>query len=107
MSRRNIQPAVSLTPRDLQPILTSLRRANAAAARAYPGEPAGRQPVHTMYGGAHLFRADLAPKLGALALALLDEYAPDARTLATALGFPAEDPDSEALLDTVRARVVE
>ena len=55
-------------------------------ARAYPGEPEERQPVHTVYGGAHLFRADSAPKLGALALAALDEYAPDARVLRTQRG---------------------
>ena len=55
-------------------------------ARDFPGESADRQPVHTVYGGAHLFKADSAPKLGAVALTALDEYAPDAATLATALG---------------------
>ena len=34
------------------------------AARRWPGEPEGRQPVHTVYGGAHLFRADTARRLG-------------------------------------------
>ena len=29
-----------------------------AFAREYPGDPTGRQPVHTVYGGAHLFKAD-------------------------------------------------
>ena len=35
-----------------------------------------RQPIHTVYGGAHLFRADTAARLGATALKALHEYAP-------------------------------
>lgn len=40
-----------------------------------------RQPVHVMYGGAHLFRADLAPKMGRLALAAMDRWTPTAQEL--------------------------
>ena len=47
----------------------------------------GRQPVHTMYGGAHLFASDTTPKLGAIALRTLREYAPDAGALSAALGL--------------------
>jgi len=46
-----------------------------------------RQPVHTVYGGAHLFAADTTAKLGAIALRTLREYAPDAAVLSTALGL--------------------
>ena len=46
-----------------------------------------RQPVHTVYGGAHLWKADSAPKLGALALRALAEYAPTPRDLAEAIGL--------------------
>jgi hypothetical protein len=48
----------------------------------YPGESGARQPVHTVYGGAHLFTADTARKLGELALRALETYAPDAATFA-------------------------
>jgi citrate lyase beta subunit len=48
---------------------------------------ARRQPVHTVYGGAHLFAADTAAKLGAIALRTLREHAPDAGSLAAALGL--------------------
>ena len=41
--------------------------------------------MHTVYGGAHLFTADAARKLGAIALRTLQEYAPDADTLAGAI----------------------
>jgi citrate lyase beta subunit len=47
----------------------------------------GRQPVHTVYGGAHLFAPDTATKLGAIAIKTLREYAPDAGVLAAALGL--------------------
>jgi citrate lyase beta subunit len=47
-----------------------------------------RQPIHTVYGGAHLFRADTAQRLGATALRTLEEYAPDAAALARAAGIP-------------------
>jgi citrate lyase beta subunit len=46
-----------------------------------------RQPVHTVYGGAHLFASDTTAKLGAIALRTLREYAPDAATLAGAIGL--------------------
>ena len=75
------------TPGDLEAILGDLRTAHARVRAALPGDSAERQPVHTVYGGAHLFRADSAQKLGALALQSLDSYAPDAATLAAALGM--------------------
>ena len=75
---------------------------NKKIAKDFPGESTERQPVHTVYGGAHLFKADSAARLGGLAMAALDEYAPDAETLATALGL---GPDVEAA--SVRARIVE
>jgi citrate lyase beta subunit len=96
--RRSVQ---SLTPADLRAALARLRTTNARAARDYPGESAARQPVHSFYGGAHLFKADSAARIGAAALSALDEYAPDGVTLARALDLP---PD---LADTIRQRVVE
>ena len=86
---------------DLTP-KTRLRRTNEIVARDFPGERGDRQPVHTMYGGAHLFKADSASKLGAVALAALDEYAPDAQALVSALGLGA-DVNAAA----VRARIVD
>ena len=78
----------SLTENDLKPAFDRLAAANAAVARRYPGDRDGRQAVHTVYGGAQLFKADTAHRLGALALRALDEYAPDATAFASALGLP-------------------
>jgi citrate lyase beta subunit len=49
-----------------------------------------RQPIHTVYGGAHLFKSDTAARLGATALRVLDAFAPDADTLASVLDLPAD-----------------
>ncbi|HKP75540.1 MAG TPA: hypothetical protein VJT67_08350 [Longimicrobiaceae bacterium] len=91
----------SLAPGDLAAAADRLSRANQAFAARYPGEGGARQPVHTVYGGAQLFRADSTGKLGQVARRALSEYAPDAATLAQALGLDA------ALAERVYARVVE
>ncbi len=77
----------SLPPAQLAPILARLNASNADYAGIYPGEPIGRQPVHTIYGGAHLFRRDSARRLGDLALASLRDYAPDFASFARAIGL--------------------
>ena len=85
----------------MQKITESLKPAHAAFAARYPGESGRRQPVHTVYGGAHLFKSDTAQRLGALARRSLETYAPDAKTFAEALELP------EALAETIYERVLE
>jgi citrate lyase beta subunit len=68
-------------------IIDPLRRANEQFSQQYPGETGRRQPVHTVYGGAHLFKSDSAQRLGALARRSLEEFAPDAATFAKAIGL--------------------
>ncbi|HYJ80864.1 MAG TPA: hypothetical protein VEW03_14725 [Longimicrobiaceae bacterium] len=91
----------SLQPDELLERASRLRRENLAFARAFPGEGGARQPVHTVYGGAQLFRSDSTGKLGAVALRALEEYAPEPAALVEALGIPA------ALADAVHGRVLE
>jgi citrate lyase beta subunit len=79
---------------------------NRAFAARYPGEPAARQPVHTVYGGAHLFRAETCQRLGARALASMDRYAADAPTFARAVGFTDEPTLAEQVHARVRAKLV-
>src|SRR4051812_26862883 len=81
----------TLKPERLSVAREALKKANQAYARTYPGESSRRQPVHVVYGGAHLFKSDTARKMGQLALAGLQEYAPDARTLATCLELGGEE----------------
>ena len=64
--------------------------------------------MHTFYGGAQLFKADTALKLGVLARAALDEFAPDGATLVRALDLGAGEAESRRRLpNTVRERIVE
>jgi citrate lyase beta subunit len=94
--------SLSLDPKVLEDATQALREANTAFANAHPGESPGRQPVHTVYGGAQLFSSDSVPKLGAIALRAMDTYAPDAKTLGKAL-----DISSHTALDTINTRVRE
>ncbi len=91
-----------LDPRSTRELLHRLSGANRRFAEAYPGDRVDRQPVHTVYGGAHLFSADIAAKLGAAALRALEEHAPDPATLARAIGLPGP----ESLARAVHARVL-
>jgi citrate lyase beta subunit len=82
--------ADSLSPKVLKAVSGRLQATNAELARRYPGDVGTRQPVHTVYGGAHLFTADTAQKLGRVALRALEEYAPDSEQLASAVGLADE-----------------
>jgi citrate lyase beta subunit len=77
----------------------------AEAAVAGAAEP-GRQPVHTVYGGAHLFRAATPHRLGELALAAVDRFAPDGPALARALDWPREGEEDRRRAEEIHARVV-
>ncbi|HEY9422250.1 MAG TPA: phosphoenolpyruvate kinase, partial [Thermoanaerobaculia bacterium] len=91
----------SLTAESVRDAFERLQGANQAFMRRHPGESDRRQPVHTVYGGAHLFKADTAVRLGALALRALEEYAPTPEDLAGAVGL------REDLAPVVHARVTE
>ncbi len=90
----------SFEPDEIAKISATLSEANKAFMRHYPGESNRRQAVHTVYGGAHLFRADSAQKLGAVALRSLEKYAPEPATLGAALGLDAN-------VDKLYARIAE
>src|SRR5262249_19606925 len=84
-------------------IQNQLKAANQSFAQRCPGESSRRQPVHTVYGGAHLFKAEAAQKLGKVALATLEQYAPDFMAFAHATGLPSEP----WLAHAIHARVAE
>src|SRR5262245_54155847 len=89
-------PEVALTA-----FLDALDKGNLRTVERFPGDSPARQPVHTVYGGAHLFTADAAQKLGALALKSLQDHAPNPEALAGALAL---DP---ALADRLYLRLVD
>ncbi len=83
-------------------VLERLSRANAAHDKLFPGESAERQPVHTVYGGAHLFKAEIGSTLGSLALEALRNYTPDAIAFAKCIGLE----DDERLAKAVYHRTI-
>src|SRR5256714_995804 len=93
----------SLSEESLAELTATLRGANEEFARYYPGETGRRQPVHTVYGGAHLFKSDTAKRLGSLAQRSLDQFAPDSVTFAQAIGLSGTD----NLAHTIYGRVTE
>ncbi|HKP63992.1 MAG TPA: phosphoenolpyruvate kinase [Polyangiales bacterium] len=78
--------------------LEALGVANRAFMRHYPGDRPHRQPVHTVYGGAQLYKADTTQRLGELALRHMAAYGADAFEFARGVGFvPAEALKTSAL----------
>jgi citrate lyase beta subunit len=92
----------TLSAAETRKLESRLKKLLAEFARRYPGEIGRRQPVHTVYGGAHLFKAETALRLGALARKALQEYAPNAAVFAEAIGLP----DAAKFADTIYDRVV-
>jgi citrate lyase beta subunit len=94
-----------LSAESLRDLTDSLQRANEEFVSNYPGESGRRQPVHTVYGGAHLFKSDSAQRLGSLARRALEQFAPDYITFAKALELPGADQSD--LARTIYERVNE
>ncbi|HEX9543762.1 MAG TPA: hypothetical protein VF955_01175, partial [Pyrinomonadaceae bacterium] len=95
----------SLSDSSLRDLAGRLAEANNAFTATYPGDTGKRQPVHTVYGGAHLFKSDSAARLGALARRSLDQFAPDFIAFAKAIGLPGAEqlPESTDDGDGLRA----
>lgn len=66
-------------------LLDTLGAANRRFQQTYPGDTTDRQPVHTVYGGANLFKSDTCVKMGEVALKSLQTYSPNFAVLARVL----------------------
>ena len=93
----------TLSELSMQEITARLESAHTAFASRYPGESGRRQPVHTVYGGAHLFKSDTAIRLGSLAIRSFETYAPDAKVFAQVLGL--QDDFAETIYERVREKL--
>jgi citrate lyase beta subunit len=67
----------SIPGKKREKLFSKLSDANTAFKKVYPGDRSERQPVHTVYGGANLFRHNSAKALGERALDSFKTYAPD------------------------------
>ncbi|HEX8617216.1 MAG TPA: phosphoenolpyruvate kinase, partial [Thermoanaerobaculia bacterium] len=91
----------TLTQNDVSTLAAPLDAALVQFTRRFPGSAGERQPVHTVYGGAHLFKHDTTRKLGQKAASILEEHGRDPFTFSRAIGVD----DSRA--ETVWQRVSE
>lgn len=97
---------LTLTHDETQAYCRELAASNGDFKSHYPADSSDRQQVHTVYGGANLFKAGFASKLGDIALKTLDTYAPDFGVFARALGLPGANTlpaNSSALAGVARA----
>ncbi len=67
----------SITVADKRKVFSKLKRANTAFQKKYPGDKSDRQPVHTVYGGANLFKSNIANSFSQKSLDSLLTYAPN------------------------------
>lgn len=103
----------SLPAARVEELVTALSR-DAAATHA-PAAAAGATsaPVHVLYGGAHLYRADSAVKLGTIARAAMAMWGNDDVVFASLMGVPEADraalaPElGQRVRDKLRAAAVE
>ncbi len=69
----------SISEKEKANLLGHLQKANIQFQKTYPGDKPDRQPVHTVYGGANLFKSDTCKKMGEIALRNLQTYAPNSQ----------------------------
>jgi citrate lyase beta subunit len=88
---------LSIEENDKEALLGKLKIANLKFQQTYPGDKPDRQAVHTVYGGANLFKSDTCIRMGEIALKNLQTYAPDFITLGKVLKLAGHEelPDSE------------
>ena len=82
---------LSISDNDRNEILGELGLHNKTFQEVYPSDRPDRQPVHTVYGGADLFSAESAEKMGNIALNSLLTNAENFCVLAKVLGWEGHE----------------
>lgn len=89
-------------------IMADLSQANSKFQKLYPGDRPDRQPVHTMYGGADLFRHNIAEKMGESSLNAFTTYAKNFVEFAKAIELDGHEklPESDEDIDTLTKKFI-
>lgn len=97
----------SITDSEKDTLLGSLQVANLKFQKTYPGDRPDRQPVHTIYGGANLFKSDTTDKIGEIALKNLITNAPSFVVLGKVLKLEGYEhlPDSLEDIEYLTAKL--
>ncbi len=98
---------LSIPQDDRNSILGELGLHNKAFQDIYPGDRPDRQPVHTVYGGADLFSAQSAEKMGKIALRTLTSNAANFVELAQAIELEGHDklPTDKSSQETLQSKM--
>ncbi len=86
-------------------LFNKLKEANTSFQQIYPGDRSERQPVHTLYGGANLFKYDSASALGKRALEIFETYAPDQKIFGNVFGMDTTSGFSDKVYQKVIAKL--
>jgi len=86
-------------------LFKSLSNANTEFQKIYPGDRSDRQPVHTLYGGANLFKSDSALSLGKRSLELFETYAPNSKVFGDVFEMDKASGFSERIYQKVIAKL--
>lgn len=89
-----------LTDADRTAVFELVQAAQRDFTARFPGDRGRRQPLHVVYGGMHLFSAETPAKLGRLARAMVDTYAPTPEALGEIFNLRDE------IVGAVHARLV-
>ena len=90
-------------------IFNALKTANQAFNKIYRGDREDRQPIHTVYGGANLFKSNTTQVLGNVALKSLLHYAPNFVQFGKAFQLkgsdilPTNEKEQQALSDELKS----
>jgi citrate lyase beta subunit len=93
---------LAIAENEKEQLLQELQQANLQFQQVYPGDKPDRQPVHTVYGGANLFKADTCTRMGQIALKHLYTYAPNFIALAKVLQLEGHEQLPQRLPDMAR-----
>ncbi|MBU3713338.1 MAG: phosphoenolpyruvate kinase [Ferruginibacter sp.] len=97
--------SVSIPSNKKDQLFEQLKKANTRFQKIYPGDRSDRQPVHTLYGGANLFKYDAAKALGERSLEIFQTYAPDAETFGNVFGLDTKTDFSSKIYQKVIAKL--
>lgn len=98
---------LSISNQQAEQLLNELQTANLKFQKVYPGDKPDRQPVHTVYGGANLFKSNTTDKIGEIALKNLVDNAPNFVVLASVLKLEGHEylPQTEKEIEQLTIRL--
>lgn len=95
----------SIPDKKKEELFGQLKKANSTFQQRYPGDRTERQPVHTLYGGANLFKHDSAQALAQRAIEIFETYAPNPEVFGTVFGLSTSAGFSKKVYDKVYAKL--